>query len=770
MISFQRHSTFKALAIAMTAAVMSVACSTTSRLPEGEVLYTGVKKINITSPEGTTTPGELSSTVKQAVNVKPNNCLISPSIRYPFPVGLWVWNHWTEPKGGIGKWIYSKLVEEPVLISDVRPEVRVHMIDNLLDNNGFFQGTATYELVKGKNPRKARIIYNVNTGPAYTLDSIILLPDTCHLNHTIDSLARRQKYLIPGMRYSLDSLKSVRVDIANRLRNRGFYFFRPEYIEYLADSTITPGKIVLKLDIASNMPSFARRHYITGNITTVINRNDGNSASPDTFETKRGTVIQMMPSHLRRELIPECVTFRTGKLFSVRDMNRTQNYLSRLGIFNEITIEAFPDTTSTVPTLDVLVNCTLDKPLEATLEVNASSKSNSYLGPGLIFGITNKNLFGGGEQFSVKLNGSYEWQTGANRSHSGVFNSYEIGLTTSLAFPRLIAPSWITRRRRVLNWTRISVNADLLNRPHYFRMAQFNAGITYDWQHSRHVNNALTLFKLTYTKLLHTTTEFDSIMDSNQAIAQSFRNQYIPQLSYTWTYDRKYGYNRTLNLQLSLQEAGNIFWGIYETCGRHGKKELFGTPFSQFVKGSFQVVYGQRITRHNIWLMNRVFIGAAHAYGNSTEVPYAEQFYIGGANSIRAFTVRSLGPGSFRPAADRENGYFDQTGTFKLELNSELRFPIIGSLNGAVFIDAGNIWLLKNDPQRPGGTLRGSSFFKELALGTGIGLRFDISMLVVRADLGIGIHSPYDTGKSGYYNMPSFGKSLAFHLAIGYPF
>ncbi len=159
-----------------------------------------------------------------------------------------------------------------------------------------------------------------------------------------------------------------------------------------------------------------------------------------------------------------------------------------------------------------------------------------------------------------------------------------------------------------------------------------------------------------------------------------------------------------------------------------------------------------------------------HAYGNASQVPYAEQFYVGGANSIRAFTVRSIGPGSYHAPQDVRDSYFDQTGTFKFEFNVEYRFPIVGPLHGALFLDSGNVWLLKNDPQRPGGLLRGRTFFKDLALGTGAGLRFDISMLVLRADLGIGIHAPYETSRSGYYNMESFKKSLAFHLAIGYPF
>ena len=151
-------------------------------------------------------------------------------------------------------------------------------------------------------------------------------------------------------------------------------------------------------------------------------------------------------------------------------------------------------------------------------------------------------------------------------------------------------------------------------------------------------------------------------------------------------------------------------------------------------------------------------------------MPYSEQFYAGGANSVRAFTVRSIGPGSYRAPSDQINGYFDQTGTFIFLANSELRFPILGPLEGAMFLDAGNVWTLKAEESRPGGQLKASSFLRDLALGTGVGLRFNISMLVIRADLGIGIHAPYKTSKRGYYNMESFRKSLAFHLAIGYPF
>lgn len=746
---------------------MTFGCSTTRKIPEGEYLYTGLKGVEIVpdTVEGVAAhfPADLHEVLTEAVDVP-----ATQKFWYVLPLGLWIYNNMSDSVTGLKKKFYDKYVKDPVLVSSVRPQLRTKMLDEILDNNGYFSGTASYELVHPANPKKASILYTIRPGNPYPIDSLILLPDTTVLNHLIDSVAIADRYLraVPGVTFSLDSLNTARTRITNSLRNRGYYYFSPDFIEYLADTIMMPGKVVLKLDLASNMPDFARKKYITGDVTVRTFRYRG-GGTPDTFELKKVKLIQMQPSRLRHSIFNDNVTFRKGRPFSVRQMDNTQSYLSRLGIFQAVNIEVEPDSTAAVPTLDVNIGATFDAPWEASLEVNATSKSNSYIGPGLNFGLTNHNIFGGGEQLSFKLTGSYEWQTGrgANRS---VFNSYEAGFQTSLAFPRMLAPAFIPRRHRQLNWTRISLGANLLNRPHYFKTGQLNAAISYDWQSNRYVSNTFTPFKLTYNKLMNTTPEFDSLMLVNPAIALSFESQFIPQMAYQLTFDREYNHRNRLNLQLQLSEAGNVFWGIYELCGQHGEKKMFGTPFSQFVKGVAQMVWSHRLAG-NSWLVSRVASGAVHPYANSSHVPYSEQFYCGGANSVRAFAVRSIGPGSYHDGKN-VNGYFDQTGTFKFEANVEYRFPIYGPLNGAVFLDAGNVWLLKEDPLRPGGLLQGKTFFKELATGTGAGLRFDIGMLVLRGDLGIGIHAPYDTGRSGYYNMTSFKNSLAFHLAIGYPF
>ena len=289
-------------------------------------------------------PAAMASSIKSAVDVAPNNYWKLIGWRYPFPLGLWVYNNWPNPESGLRHWLYEKLVEEPVLVSDVRPEVRTHMIEQILDNNGYFRGTATYSLVQGKNRKKAKILYEINPGPGYPIRNVELLPDSTALGALIDSLARQDTYLMAdNPRYSTDSLSIARTRITNSLRNRGYYFFRPEFIEYLADSIAHPGEIELKMMLASNIPPIALAPYTTGKVTVHIDRSQGGGTA-DTVELKRSTLIQMMPSRLRRKLIDENVTFRPGRRFSVRNMDLTQANLSRLGIFNTINIEAMPDT------------------------------------------------------------------------------------------------------------------------------------------------------------------------------------------------------------------------------------------------------------------------------------------------------------------------------------------------------------------------------------------------------------------------------------------
>ena len=766
----KRH-VFCLFALAWVILALTTSCSTTKKLGENDVLYTGVKHLKYHEEETKLDDG-VKDDIFTAINVRPNNPLYSPYYRTPFPIGLMIYNNIDEDATGFKGWLYKHFAAKPVLMKRVNPQARVDMINTILRNNGYFTSSAQYTLHPSSNPKKAKVSYDVTVNPPYTIGNVQYTGGIDPLMMMVDSLARENRYLQTGSRYCLDSLSAVRIDITNFVRNRGYYFFRPEFIQYMADSVQDKGVIHLKMVEANDIPNNARMRYITHDIVAMVFNDDGRG-DPDTIQTNRCTLIKYEPVYIKDHVIPNCIRARKGRQFRVNSIDRTQAALSRLGIFSTVDIQVNPLDSITPDgegLLDLIINCQLDKPWEITFEMHGASKSNSFIGPGVEAGATHKNAFGAGEKFSVDIYGDYEWQTGGSGNYKGSdFNSYEFGIESKLDFPRLLAPKFLYPSRRYTNWTRFSISADLMNRPSNFKMSQLSFAATWEWHADRYSSHVLTPFKLTYNRLLSTSHEFDSVMAQNPALKESFKNVFIPKIEYTYTFDRDITYRDHITFIGSLAEAGNIASGLWSLFGAKGTKELLGTPFSQFVKGQGQVVWTRSLGPKSA-LASRLLLGIAHAYGNSNEVPYREQFYVGGSNSVRAFAVRTLGPGSFSADTTRGYSYYDQTGTFKFEANVEYRFPILGYFNGAVFLDAGNIWLLENDENRPGGQLKMKNFFKELAVGTGLGLRFDMSMLVVRADLGIGIHAPYDTGKSGYFNMPSFKKALAFHLAIGYPF
>ena len=281
----KRRIAARATAIVAVAVMLLTAasCSTTRRIADDDQLYTGIKKIAYNTDSGTVFPSGVKTDIHDAVFVKPNNYWSLLGWRYPFPLGLWVYNNWPNPKTGLRHGLYEKLVEEPVLMSDVRPQVRTHMIEQILDNNGYLRGTSTYSLVSGKNPKKAQVLYNVNPGPAFCIHRVQLLPDTTRHNSLIASLARQIPYLQPGSRYSPDSLAAGRVSITTSLRNRGYYFFRPEYIEYLADSFAHPGSIELRMTLGSNIPKKLLEPYRTGRVNVYVYRNNRQAKRIDTI-------------------------------------------------------------------------------------------------------------------------------------------------------------------------------------------------------------------------------------------------------------------------------------------------------------------------------------------------------------------------------------------------------------------------------------------------------------------------------------------------------
>lgn len=750
-------------------------CSTTRNLPKDEVLYTGIKKIEVTNEDQSKQGEEALTEVEAALAYPPNNALLgSSSIRTPFPFGLWMYNALVKKKGKIGQWLFKKLASKPIYINTVNPDVRTKVAYNLLREYGYFNGVTSYQVDPDpKDSKKAKITYRVEMNNPYTYDSIAYV----RLRHRVDTLIQSQigqQLLHKGDNFNVTQLEAERQRISSLLRNNGFYYFRPEFITYQADTVLHPGQVALRISTKPGLPRTILRPWTIGNIS--IHMSGFNSEPPtDSIHYKDLTIFYEGKLRVRPSILYNRLKFKTGDLYSQQQQEKTQTGFARLGIFRYSEMQYTPvDTTRRQDTLNLQINTVYDLPLDGELELNVTSKSNDQLGPGAIFSVTKRNIFGGGETFGVSLRGSYEWQTGKRVTGSNsAINSWELGASGTLTFPQIIFPGLMKGDLLYPSSTSLRIYVDQLNRAKFFKMLAFGGSASFDFQPSATSHHAITPFKLTYSLLQKPTPEFDSIVTENKALGKSLEDQFIPSMGYTYTYDDSPITTRRNHLwwQSSITQAGLILDAAYAIAGKRFDKQdkvLFGNKFAQFVKLTSEIRYNYALGRRQ-HLVGRLMGGVAYSYGNAVTTPYSEQFYIGGANSIRAFTIRTIGPGSYHPA-DTKYGYLDQTGDIKFEANLEYRFPILGDLHGAAFLDAGNVWLLRYDENRLGGQLKWGSFLKDLALGTGVGLRYDLTFIVLRLDMGIGLHVPYDTGKKGYYNIPSFKDGMGLHLAIGYPF
>lgn len=776
----QRYISYKAYrwAMAILAVIVLAACSTTKHLPEGETLYLGLKKVNIVNEDKSPAAENALEEVNGAISIAPNNAIfVNPNVRFPIPFGLWIYNRFERYEKGLGHWIFKKLAANPVLISTVNPDTRVKVATNLLRDYGYFNGKVTYQVDSTRNPRAVKLSYDINMGKPYFIDTLEYRGFSAYA----DSLIRANlsgRLVNKGDHFNVVTLNSERDRIIDLLRNYGYYYARSEFITFYADTLKNPGHVCIRMQPKNNLPPEASRTYFLGNTNVRLTGYNGEEPT-DSIRLRDFTIYYSGDKPgLRFNVLRNRFIYRKGEQYSLRRQNYTQEALSRLGVFKYNEFQYVPRGNDT---LDINVNSLFDLPYDSELELNATMKSTKQTGPGAIFKLSRKNFLRMGASLSLELNGSYEWQTSStvNREKS-VMNSYELGAALTLDFPRIILP-WIKNRIdpfRFPSHTNFKIYIDQVNRARYFRMLSFGGSVSYSFQPSRSMKHTVTPLHLAFNRLQHRTAAFDSVATANPMLFRSLDDQFIPSVTYTFTFDDSWKQKRVQWWwENSISSAGNITSLIYQAFGKklsQRDKKFLGTPFAQYLKYTTELRPLIKFDDRNHLAM-RFMAGVIWAYGNKTVAPYSEQFYVGGANSIRAFSIRSIGPGRFHPAETSRFSYVDETGDIKLEANLEYRFRIIGnlfggSLNGATFLDAGNVWLMRSDSSRPGAQFTFKKFFDSIALGSGVGIRYDLSFLVLRLDWGIALHVPYETGKSGYYNIPRFKDGMGVHFAIGYPF
>ena len=402
-------------------------CSTTKKLTDGEVLYTGVKKMKIETPPKLKLKGPEKSALTSPMSYPPNNPLFAPYVRSPFPIGLWVYNWHIKKEKGLKWWLYRKLAKEPVLISDVQPELRLKMVENNMKDFGFFGLESRYEIIPRKrNPKKAKISYWVKLPDPFRYSSV----DLWGWKGQMDSLVRqsmRFSLLKAGEQYDVNVLEQERQRISDILRNRGYYYFQPQYIEFLADTTRRHGEVDLRIGLKQGIPEVAFHPYIIRNVDVSLFGND-DSDRRDTLEYDRLQMDYSPPQTLKPKILSQAVKVRPGQLYTARRQNRTQSGIVQLGVFKFVNLTINPVDTSYGRKLDYKISADYALPIETEVEVDIASKSNNLLGPGLILSLNNKNMFKRAETFSLKLTGAYEWQVGGEKTtkgRSGLINSYE---------------------------------------------------------------------------------------------------------------------------------------------------------------------------------------------------------------------------------------------------------------------------------------------------------------------------------------------------------
>lgn len=783
----------KRLIVYIIGILLMTSCSTTKHLPEGEILYTGQKPMIVlnrsTSPVGEITLEEVEAALATAPN---NSFLGSSTMRTPFPIGLWFYNGFQQYERGVGRFLFNKFAAKPVLMSAVNPDIRVKAAHNLLRDYGYFNGRVSYQtFTDPKDSLKQKLQYTVDMRNPYFIDTVFY-QGFDRRTTAIMERARRRSLISPGEQFNVTDLDGERTRISTLLRNVGCYYFRPDYMTYQADTTLVPGgHVAMRLMPVAGMPEVAQKPFYVGNRSFYLLGREGESPT-DSLVYKDLTVYYHDKLRVRPDMLYRWLNYQgyrrkrqvqdsTGisrlrsmqNLYSFYRQTRMQERLANVGIFRYSEMQYVPrDTAFVSDTLDMRVIAALDKPYDAELDFNVTMKSNNQTGPGATFTLTKKNVFGGGENWNVQLKGSYEWQTGKNRS--SLMNSYEMGISTSLVFPRIVFPRMGKHEYDFPATTTFKLYADQMNRAKYYKLLAFGGNATYDFQPKATSKHSITPFRLTFNVLRNPTEAFKELQEQNPALYISLRDQFIPAMEYTYTYD-----NSTLSRkrnpiwwQTTVTSAGNVTSLVYRAFGQpfdeEGKK-LMGVPFAQFLKLNSEFRYHYRINKDQS-IASRVAGGVIWSYGNATTAPYTEQFYVGGANSVRAFSARNIGPGGYPPNDQAKYTYINHVGDIRMEANVEYRFRMVGDLHGALFLDAGNVWLMRKDENRPGGELTLRNFAEQIALGTGVGIRYDMDFLVFRLDWGIALHDPYDTGKSGYYNIPKFKDSMALHFAIGYPF
>jgi outer membrane protein assembly factor BamA len=748
------------------------ACSGTSHLPKGEKLYTGAK-IKLESTERVN-KRIIRSVIKEAVRPAPNKGFLGVRPR------LWLYNLAGEdPKSKFEKWL-KKTGEAPVLMSNVKPGVTSAIIDARLFNIGIFKSYTESGIVEKKHT--AKVIYTSHLHKPYVVKDLTYAISDDSLSKVI--LSEKDKSLIkPGEDYNLDILRNERKRIDAVLKNKGYFYFSPDYLLFKADTSNIHHDVAFKITLKDSIPENALTVYRINNV--FINQNYSLNARP--ARDARDSVVYENIVFLGREarmairpkVLSKSIYLRKGEVFSRLNHIITLNRLMSMGNFKLVQVN-FSENKDSVPgLLDVHILMTPMPKRTFRAEADLVSKSNNYTGPRVNLSILDRNTFKGAELLNLNVAGSFETQlTGVNKNLYSFSLNPELGLT----FPRFLVPFKIKPTNSIyIPKTTLSISYNYLKRVDYFDMSTFRFTYGFNWKEDIRKEHQLNPVQVSYTSVRNQSAAFKELLASNPFLKKSYEEQFIAGSNYSFTYNEQVIQGKKMQyfFLLTSELAGNMFSLAKIISGEKitsdNPSRIAGSIYSQYAKLSIDSRGFYNFKDKNE-LAIRVFAGVGMPFGNSSVLPYTKQFFSGGPNSIRAFQISSVGPGTYNQNVENR-GFLLLGGDIKLEMNAEYRFSIYHFLKGALFMDAGNVWLFKSNPENFGSPFLFSRFMNEVAVGSGVGLRIDVSFFILRFDLAMPLRKPWlEENHRWVTNQINFGnpswrsENLVLNVAIGYPF
>ena len=654
------------------------------------------------------------------------------------------------------KWINRTLQhigEKPVMFDTLQARLSCNDLRNAMHNMGYMNAAVNLKtVVKGK---KLKAIYQLNPGEPFYINDIKYDIQDKKIDSILNIADTANWGLRKGMRFDVYTLDKERSRITKILTDNGYFHFHKDFITYSADSVHNQKGVnlvlhLLKYRLNNNSPETEHPQYTIGN----VNFTSGDSTGV----------------HLRQRVLEDNTLMSHNRLYSAEDLQNTYNNFGRMQAvrYTNIRFRELPDTT----VLDCDVQISTNKPSTISFQPEGTNTAGD-LGAAASVTYENRNLFRGSELFSVELRGAFEAITGLEGYQNSNFEEYS--LETKLQFPRFIVPFLSHPNITNSNATsEVALSYDMQNRPEFHRRV-FSAALRYKWSNPKHHSQyKIDILDLNYIYMPWISDTFkqeylDSVSNSNAILRYNYEDLFIAKIGFGYSFN-----NGEYALKANVETAGNLFNAFSHLTNASkdskGNYTLFNIAYAQYVKADFDYTRLITFDRRNALALHFDF-GIAYPYGNSNVLPFEKRYFSGGANSVRGWSVRGLGPGSYK-GIDGSINFINQTGDMKLDLNMEYRTFLFWKLNGAVFVDAGNIWTLRDYAEQPGGQFKVNEFYKQIAVAYGLGLRLNFDYFILRFDFGMkAINPAYDTEQEHYAIIhPDFSRDFAFHFAVGLPF